>query len=214
MEEVISALRLVVQKGTGIPSERELARQLNVNRHQVRRALEVLRLANEIEPAAARRAVAGLARGTVLARDTNPLEVIEVRMALEPALARLAAVRASPLDIARIQKTAVAAEGDPGANDLAFHKAIAAGSRNQLAASLYLLLREIGRDARLKLGTGSKTAAPGCPKRLAQRNAEHLRIAEAIAARDAEAAERAMRAHLTQVHRLILSRLNPETEVA
>jgi DNA-binding FadR family transcriptional regulator len=210
MDEVVSALRAVLQKGGSFPSERELARQINVKRHQVRRALEVLREANEIEPAGARRAAASLGRGSVLARDTNPVEVVEVRMALEPALARLAAVRASPLDIARIQRAAMAAHGDPGSQDLAFHKAIAAGARTNLAAGLYFLLREIGRDARLKLGRN----APVCPKRLVQRNAEHRAVAEAIAARDADAAERAMRVHLTAVHRLILSRINPDVEAA
>lgn len=200
----------MLQSGEAIPSERELARQIKVNRHRVRRALEVLREANEIEPAGVRRTAASLARGSVLARDTNPVEVIEVRMALEPALARLAAVRASPLDIARIQKAAIAAEGDSGANDLAFHKAIAAGARNSLAASLYFLLREIGRDARLRLGRNT----PVCPNRLRERNSEHLRIAEAIAARDAEAAERAMRLHLMNVHKLVMNRLSPDIEVA
>ncbi len=195
IDEVVSALRVLLQKGGSFPSERELARQINVKRHQVRRALEVLREANEIEPAGARRAAASLGRGSVLARDTNPMEVIEVRMALEPALARLAAVRASPLDIARIQRAAIAADGDSGSQDLAFHKAIAAGARNNLAAGLYFLLRE-------------------CPKRLVQRNGEHRAVAEAIAARDADAAERAMRVHLNAVHRLILNRITPEIEAA
>lgn len=209
-QSVLSAVRAMLQSAASLPSERELARQINVNRHQVRRALEVLREANELEPAAARRAAASLGRGSALARDTNPVEVIEVRMALEPALARLAAVRASPLDIARIQKAAVIAEGDSGTNDLVFHKAIAAGARNQLAAGLYRLVREIGRDARLKLGRN----APVCPKRLVERNAEHRAIAEAIAARDAQAAERAMRVHLTNVHKLILNRISPDIEAA
>ncbi len=120
----------------------------------------------------------------------------------------IAALRASPLDIARIQRAAVAEEGDAGANDLAFHKAIAAGARNQRAAGLYQLIREIGRDARLKLGRNATL----CPKRFQERNREHLRIAEAIAARDADAAERAMRVHLTAVHRLILNRISPDVE--
>ncbi len=210
IDEVVAALRAVLQKGGSFPSERDLAQQLDVKRHQIRRALEVLRDANEIESAGTRRAAANLGRGMVLARDTNPVEVIEVRMAIEPALARLAAVRASPLDIARIQRAAVAEAGDAGANDLAFHKAIAAGARNNLAAGLYFLLREIGRDARLRLGRN----APVCPKRLMQRNAEHRAVAEAIAARDADAAERAMRAHLTAVHRLILGRLSPDIAAA
>ena len=208
-DAVLSAVRAALRNGD-IPSERELARQINVNRHRIRRALEVLRAANEIEPAGARRAAATLGRGSTLARDTNPLEMIELRMALEPALARLAAVRASPLDIARIHRSAQAQEGDSGANDLAFHKAIASGAGNKLAAGVYLLVREIGRDARMKLGRN----APVPPQRLVQRNAEHRAIAEAIAARDADGAERAMRLHLAAVHKLILSRLSPEIEVS
>lgn len=209
-DAVVSAVRSVLQNGRGrLPSERELARQINVNRHQIRRALEVLRDANELESAAARRAAASIGRGAVLARDTNPLEVIELRMALEPALARLAAVRATPLDIARIERAAVVEDGDSGMNDLAFHRAIAAGARNRLAAGVYMLVREIGRDARVRLGKN----VPVCPERLRQRNAEHRAVAEAIAARDADAAERTMRAHLASVHRLVLRRLAPGVDV-
>ena len=208
MERTLAALRALISKGEDLPSERELARQMRTNRHQIRRALEVLRDANELAPAAHRRAAAIIGRGAMLARDTNPLEVLEVRMALEPMLARLAAVRASPLDIARIQRAADLADGDPGSNDLAFHKAIGAAAGNKLAAGLYFLVREIGRDARLKLGRN----APVPPQRLAQRNAEHRAVAEAIAARDPDAAERAMRSHLANVHKLVLNRLAPDPQ--
>ena len=208
MERTLAALRALISKGEDLPSERELARQMRTNRHQIRRALEVLREANELAPAAHRRAAAVIGRGAMLARDTNPLEVLEVRMALEPTLARLAAVRASPLDIARIQRAADLADGDPGSNDLAFHKAIGAAAGNKLAAGLYFLVREIGRDARLKLGRN----APVPPQRLAQRNAEHRAVAEAIAARDPDAAERAMRSHLANVHKLVLNRLAPDPQ--
>jgi GntR family transcriptional regulator, transcriptional repressor for pyruvate dehydrogenase complex len=209
IDDVVAAVRSVLQQGGSLPSERVLARKINVKRHQVRRALEVLREANEIESAGARRAAASLDRRLSLARDTNPIEVIELRMALEPALARLAALRASPVEIARIQRAALAEQGDSGANDLAFHKAVAAGARNTLAAGIYFLLREIGRDARLSL----RSNAPVCPKRLQQRNAEHRAVAAAIAARDADAAERAMRAHLAKVHGIVLSRLSPQFSI-
>jgi len=208
MERTLAALRAIISKGEELPSERVLARQMHVNRHQIRRALEVLRAGNEVAPAGARRAATVIGRGAMLARDTNPLEVIEVRMALEPALARLSAVRASPLDIARIQRAADLADGDSGSNDLAFHKAIGAAAGNKLAAGLYFLVREIGRDARLKLGRN----VPVPSNRLAQRNAEHRAVAEAIASRDADAAERAMRQHLANVHKLVINRLTPDSQ--
>lgn len=209
IDDVVAAVRSVLYASAAVPSERELAQRCNVKRHQIRRALEVLRRNNEVPRMSAQRTVASLERTLAVASDTNPLEVIELRMALEPTLARLAAVRGSPADIARIERAAAAQDGEYGANDLAFHKAIAAGARNNLAAHLYHLLREIGRDARLKLGRNS----PACPRRLEQRNLEHRAVAEAIAARDADAAERAMRAHLSKVHAIVISNLSPNPEV-
>ena len=67
------------------------------------------------------------------------------------------------------------------------------------------MLRRIGRDARLQLGH----ARPLCPARIQQRDAEHRAVVDAIAARDPDAAERAMRDHLAHVQRLVLTRLTP-----
>ena len=69
--------------------------------------LKVLRDAGEIDPArAGRRALADRApSSTRLVQSTNPLEVMEMRLMIEPALARLAALRASPDEIARILQT-------------------------------------------------------------------------------------------------------------
>jgi DNA-binding FadR family transcriptional regulator len=50
--------------------------------------------------------------------------------------------------------------------------------------------------------------------RLARRDAEHRAIAVAIAARDPDEAERAMRAHLAAVQRQIYDRLTPGSNVA
>jgi DNA-binding FadR family transcriptional regulator len=123
---------------------------------------------------------------------------------LEPALARLAAVRATPLEIARIMRAATTPpDMQRSTADLAFHKLVAAASGNGLAADLYALLRKVGSDSRVRVQSG----ATACPNRLAQRDQEHHAVAEAIAARDPEGAEAAMRAHLNAVHRVILNRL-------
>jgi GntR family transcriptional regulator, transcriptional repressor for pyruvate dehydrogenase complex len=76
---------------------------------------------------------------------------------------------------------------------------------HKLAASLYDLLRRVARDARLQLN-GSQ---PTCPKRVQRSDAEHRAIAQAIVARDPEAAERAMRLHLAAVQRIIMERISP-----
>jgi GntR family transcriptional regulator, transcriptional repressor for pyruvate dehydrogenase complex len=194
-----------------LPAERTIAKQLNVKRHQLRGALEVLRANGEIGPPTSRRGGSGLWREESLIRTTNPIEVIEMRFAIEPSLARLAALRATPLEIAHILRAATTSgDVDTGAADLVFHKMMAASTCNNLAAALYMLLRQIGTDVRLRLGD----SAGDNPQRRAQRDAEHRAVAEAIAARDADAAERAMPAHLSAVQRRIIDRLAPGLSVA
>ena len=145
-----------------LPAERTIARQLNVKRHQLRGALEVLRANGEIGPPTSRRGGSGLRREESLIRTTNPIEVIEMRLAIEPSLARLAALRASPLEIARILRAATTCgDVDTGAADLIFHKTIAASTRNNLAAALYTLLRQIGTDVRLRLGNSAVSIRSG-----------------------------------------------------
>jgi DNA-binding FadR family transcriptional regulator len=199
-DTLVGELRTRLARGEALPAERALADLYGVKRHRVRQALALLREHGDLE--SSRRANA--AGGEALIRSTNPLEVIELRLALEPALARLAAVRATPLEIARIVRAATTpSDMQRGSADLVFHKLIAAASGNGLAADLYTLLRKVGADSRVRV----QTPEPPCPNRLAQRDQEHHAVAAAIAARDPECAEAAMRAHLNAVHRIILNRL-------
>src|SRR5262245_28396343 len=203
LDAVVSALRTLATGGRKLESERKLALTLNVKRHQLRRALQKLRASGELAPARAKRQPL---TGESLVRATNPMEVIEMRIAIEPILARLAAVRASPFEIAAIEAAATTAKGtDSGAADLKFHRLIAASTRNKLAASLYDLLRQVARDARIRINVN----APPCPKRVLERDSEHRAIAQAIARRDADAAERAMRVHLAAVQKRVLEQLHP-----
>jgi GntR family transcriptional regulator, transcriptional repressor for pyruvate dehydrogenase complex len=206
LDAVVSALRKLAAGRRKLDSERKLALTLNVKRHQLRRALQRLRASGELAPAQAKRQPLVGTNGESLVRATNPMEVIEMRLAIEPALARLAALRASPFEIAAIEAAATTPNGtDSGAADLKFHRLIAASTRNKLAASLYNLLRQVARDARIRINVN----APPCPKRVLQRDSEHSAIAQAIARRDADAAERAMRLHLAEVQKRVLEQLHP-----
>jgi GntR family transcriptional repressor for pyruvate dehydrogenase complex len=188
-----------------LPAERVLASELGLTRHRLRRVLAVLRTDGALARPSRPR-TAGAPHDETMVRGTNPVEVIELRIVLEPALARLAALRASPADIALIRRAATTwGEQDAGATDRAFHSAVAAGARNRLAGDFYALLRRVGKDTRLAL----HASRPLCPKRIQQRDAEHRAIAEAIARRDPDGAEQAMRAHLAAVQRQILERLAP-----
>lgn len=193
-------LRARLASGEALPAERALALEYAVKRHRVRKALALLREQGDLDSSPRTRTVGGES----MIRSTNPLEVIELRLALEPALARLAAVRATPLEIARIMRAATTSSDiQRSAADLAFHKLVAAASGNGLAADLYALLRKVGSDSRVRV----QSTTPPCPNRLALRDQEHHAVAEAIAARDPELAEATMRAHLNAVHRIILDRL-------
>jgi DNA-binding FadR family transcriptional regulator len=208
---LIGQLRSLLAEETGLPSERALAEQLNVKRHQLRRALEVLREGGEMTPSDSRRKPFSLRGGEALIRSTNPVEVIEMRLVIEPALARLAALRATPFAIAAIERAATTPSGEEsGAADLVFHKLIATSAGNSLASDFYNLLRQVGTDARLRI----ENRQPQCPNRTKQRDSEHRAIASAIASRDPAGAEDTMRAHLVAVQALVLNGMTARASVA
>ncbi|MBM3405920.1 MAG: FadR family transcriptional regulator [Betaproteobacteria bacterium] len=199
---LLSQLRDRVSRGGALPSERDLAAELGVTRHQLRRALAELRERGELGVSQSPRGLGRSAKSLV--RRTNPIEVAELRAVLEPALARMAAVRATPIDVRRIQRASITlAEQQSASADLDFHTAIAAATGNRLAADLYALLRQVGRDARLHLSPVRERPAD----RLRQRDAEHQRVAQAIALRDPEAAAQAMQAHMQMVQRQVVERI-------
>jgi len=199
---LLSQLRERVARGGAFPSERDLASELGVTRHQLRRALAELRERGELGVSQTPR---GLGRSAkTLVRRTNPIEVAELRAVLEPALARMAAVRATPIDVRRIQRASITlAEQQSASADLDFHTAIAAATGNRLAADLYALLRQVGRDTRLHLSPVRERPAD----RLRQRDAEHQRVAQAIALRDPEGAAQAMQEHMQMVQRQVVERI-------
>ena len=212
LEELLKAVRAEIARAGELPSERDLSERLRIKRHRLRRTLQLLRQSGEIpQPTPGRRRSPGAPLGQSLARLTNPIEIIEMRSILEPAFARLAAIRASALDIARISQAATTPQNsDYGLADAAFHQAVATGARNGFAAAIYDIVRKVGRDTRLKLGN----VPPVCATRLAKRDAEHGAIASAIAQRDPDQAERAMRSHLAAVQRQINDRLTPGASAA
>lgn len=203
------ALRAVLLEMGGLdqdlPSERDLVDQLNVPRSRLRRVLAELRAEGELPPAQVGRKTTRRDTSDIdeLVRVANPNDVIELRMMLEPQFARLAAIRASTIEIKRILKASSTSKGDDyGVADLTFHREIARSSRNPLAQELYDLLRRVGTDSRVRLAQ----TAPPCPKRQASRDEEHRKIAQAIADRDPDSAESLMRNHLISVRKVIEER--------
>lgn len=190
-----------------LPAERELALSMGLGRRAVRRAMEVLEAEGVVWRQQGkgtfigrRPAIQPLLMGN-LAERTNPLEVMEARLQIEPALARMAALRCSADDIEALrrlaQKTCSAHDNDGWELwDSAFHRRIAECAGNGLLLSLFDVVQTIRREPdwrRLRARARSDES-----RDISFR--EHEAIVEAIAARDASGAERAMRRHLNGIN--------------
>ncbi len=212
--------------GGRLPAERELADQLGVGRRVLRRALGALEadglisrrqgsgtfVANRREPPIASRSETAdevAPRSTVIAHPNvnwltqrgTPMELVELRLNIEPIMARLAALRSSQIDVESLRALARESRDarnheDYQAADLAFHRKIAELSRNSLLLILFDSLCGALRDeAMRRFGENGH-----CFKRQADHVRFHESIAEAVAQRDPELAERLMQDHLADVH--------------
>jgi GntR family transcriptional regulator, transcriptional repressor for pyruvate dehydrogenase complex len=212
LERLRGIVDALEREGRGqLPTERDLAEQIGVGRRAVRRALEVL----ESEGRIWRRQGAGTFVGAEpqrpdhhlksLPRMSNMLEVMEVRLRLEPALAQLAALRATPADVVRMRGLAakVAAADDLDGRELwdsALHRAIAAVAGNTLFLALFDVVDRVRQDEAWR----HVREALRTEERLSLYTAQHDQVLDAIERRDPLAAEKAMRQHLLSLQERLL----------
>jgi DNA-binding FadR family transcriptional regulator len=213
LEDTVARLRGFFEDGAfgggRLPPERRLAGELGIGRRSLRRALEVLEREGRITREQGRGTFLRQARSEPVALDriaehTSPPEVIELRLALEPIVARLAAVRASPCEIRALLRLSEETRAAKGAEeyeraDAAFHRAVVEASHNALFMAVFDAIGESRRDIGWqRLGENGR-----CYKRQAVFADFHAEIAGAIAGRDAERAGKAMYAHLREVQQHI-----------
>lgn len=199
-------LELGKAPGRSLPTERELSARFGVGRRVIRRGLAALAAEGRIwrrqgkgtfpgpAPAAAPPTLPRMAARTTFA------EVMEVRVTLEPALAALAAERATADQAALIlrlaERTAAQAADAPAAEleawDGTLHRALAEAAGNRLFLDLFAVVDRIRHDPAWQ---GAR-ASVRTPERLRRSGAEHLAIAAAVARRDAAEAARVMREHV------------------
>ncbi len=133
---------------------------------------------------------------------TSPLDIMNVRMIVEPQAASAAASNASSSDLAGIreahEKAVSCLETDLFEGwDAEFHKRIFASTRNEFLTSLHDILRVIrNREPWLELKRRTFSEA----RRQAYCD-DHAAILERLVARDAEGASSEMRRHLASVSR-------------
>jgi GntR family transcriptional regulator, sialic acid-inducible nan operon repressor len=202
-----------IAPGDHLPSERDLMETYGVGRPAIREALQSLERSGIVEIAHGERArvvvptadllIAQVAGGAqhLLRMQPDTLEHLkEARVFLEAGLARIAAERATVDDVARLrlrlrEHRAALVEIDQFlARDMAFHREIAAISRNPIfPATVEAMFNWASEYYR------SIVRAPGAEELTLT---EHERIIDAIAGHDATAAEQAMRDHLLRANSL------------
>ena len=192
--------------GTRLPAERDLSVQLGVSRPSVREALIALEVEGWVEVRTgsgvyvldrSRRAVAPVA-----ATEWGPLELIRARRVVEGETAALAALARRRKDVDALTR-AIAQMRDlaarqvmPTEGDRAFHMAIVEACENVVLAETVQGFWESRKGPIFtRLGGYFETAASW---RMAI--GEHVVIRDAIAARDADAARRAMHHHMDKSH--------------
>ncbi len=207
----------IQQRGYGLndrlPPERDLALAMGVSRGELRRGLADLEAEGVIWRHVGRgtfvgaRPVLNLADVTYLRDLVTPVQVVSVRMIIEPEMARLAAADAALADIDRIRDRAArcrAAADWRGyeAWDNKLHHEIARATRNKLLIYLFETLNVV----RHSMVWGQRRLTSG-PKADYQSFREHDTIVAAIAGHDADGAARAMRRHLESVYSRVLPAL-------
>ncbi|MDV2987664.1 UNVERIFIED_CONTAM: FadR/GntR family transcriptional regulator [Methylobacteriaceae bacterium AG10] len=200
------SIRENLSVGERLPSEAEMSRQLQVSRPVVREALAFLRADGLVESRQGQGLFA-TAQSVLRMRveDLRPdgaglLDLLEMRRALEAETARLAAARRTPADIERLRAAldamaeADAAGRDGVAEDLAFHLAIAATSRNPLLIKMIHFWSALLQDTIAVIREADKAD----DRVLRTRQMRHAAIFHHIEAGDAEAAHRAMIDHMSE----------------
>ncbi|AEV85066.1 Fatty acid metabolism regulator protein [Actinoplanes sp. SE50] len=201
----IAARELV--EGDTLPTESELCRLYGVGRSAVREALQALAAKgfvkvrqgsgctvaprvewNQLDPAYLRVSH----NGDLLSH------LVEAREILEPAIAAIAAYRASPVHVQRLRELAEELEqvggADPGrhaAVDMAFHEALARATGNPVLVSIHASIAGLGRRSRV-----ATAAVPGAVERAVF---WHRHVVDAVAGGDPDAVRDAMRMHMRQV---------------
>jgi DNA-binding FadR family transcriptional regulator len=195
--------------GEKLPAERQLASAFGASRTTIRTALDQL----EVERLVNRRVGSGTfvnfrAQGDAedIAEETSPLELIEVRLGIEPNMVRLAVMNATARDIERLagvmgrmEQTSTDAESFT-LWDEEFHQAIADATRNPLMVWVYRQINTV-RTHRQWNAMKDKVLTP---ERIAEYNAQHAALYEAIRTRDVDAAVAIVTNHLHYARRQLV----------
>jgi GntR family transcriptional repressor for pyruvate dehydrogenase complex len=215
-EEIVRQVKQLIaegrlKSGDRLPPERDLAEKFVVSRTSVREALRALESLGLIEIRPGEGTFVRLVSvdalvgplALVMTSEREAIgELFEARRVLEPAIAALAASRATPDEVQEMERilddqAREIAAGKTGlAQDAAFHAAIGTAAHNRaITRTVHAIMDLLTQSREESLNT------PGRPTRSHQ---DHRRILQAIARRNGPAARQAMLDHLIAVEALVL----------
>ncbi|MDR7095723.1 FadR/GntR family transcriptional regulator [Hydrogenophaga laconesensis] len=199
--------------GDRLPPERELSAHFRVSRTTVRKALSDLRQQGLIEQT--------VGSGTYVAegvsarlgqrvqqdssRHTSPAELMEARLAMEPAIIEMAIRNANQADLQRMETCCVNAESAETLEafehwDAELHQAIADAAHNSFVGNVFNLMKTV----RAQSDWGQLKKKSVTPERRLAYQSEHRAIVEALRDRDGVRARELTLAHLLHVRQNLL----------
>jgi len=231
-EDIVEQIKVLMANGALKPgdkllSERELAEKLRVSRASVREALRALEMMGFVEikagggtfmkETAAEAIIQPLAMFVAVERGAF-FEIYEIRKIFESASAYLAAQRATPLDLAKIEdylnkmREAMSIDDSEKGEDMdtAFHYAIAESTHN---GWLLRLLNTISDSFHKTISAARKQLylTPGHPETLIE---QHTKIFQAIRDRNPRLARKSMMEHLNFAESAMAKTLKIEPKFA
>jgi GntR family transcriptional repressor for pyruvate dehydrogenase complex len=199
-----------LKPGQQLPSERELSELFQVSRASVREAIRALDSMGLVEIRSGEGTYVASTVDSLLSplafairpQGDNLREVFEARRIVEPAIAALAAERANPSEIRRLEaileeQAQHVSKGETGVEaDSAFHSTLAQAAKNKVFLRLDDAMVQSLREVRER-----SLQADGRPARSL---AGHQKILRAIRAKDPAKARQAMLEHLEAIERNIM----------
>lgn len=210
-QQVVAHVRSLIERGElrpgdRLPPERDLAAQIGVSRPTVSAAIRALAAMGVVQsrqgsgtyiPLGPPALVSDPLRFQTALHNISRDEVYKARQILEVGAAALAAEHATAEDLATLADEVAsmfATVDQPSVfliHDVAFHRAIANASANQVLASLVDMVAALHYETR-------DQAQPADREELQDAAEMHRRIYRAIRAREVESARRLMHDHLTR----------------
>lgn len=205
------------QVGERLPTEREFGEQYQISRSTVRKVLADMKAQGLIAQtvgsgtyvtgkATAWASPAGSAPGSEANWQTSPAELMQARMALEPAIIEMVIGNATPVDFEQMEHCCDQAEAANSVEEFEvwdgmFHEVIARAAHNSFVARLFKLMNQ----ARAQGEWGMLKKRSLTPERRLAYQSEHRALLQAIKARDPVQAKALATEHLVHVRRNLLN---------